>query len=50
MLGFRIWKGSEYSRITQGSKYATIWLNMSEFSIIDRVLNMYHAILSARSL
>ena len=30
--GFWIWKGSEYASITQGSKYATIWLNMSEFS------------------
>ena len=27
---FRIWQVSEYSRVTQGSKYATIWLNMSE--------------------
>ena len=33
MLGFRIWKGSEYSRITQGSKYATIWLKMSGQSV-----------------
>ena len=47
---FRIWQGSEYSRVTQGSKYATIWWNMSEydvnvimseFSITDRVPNMY---------
>ena len=30
MPGFRIWQGSEYARVTQGSKYATIWLNMSE--------------------
>ena len=47
---FRIWQGSECSRVTQGSKYATIWWNMSEydvnvimseFSITDRVPNMY---------
>ena len=50
MPGFWIWEDSEYARITQGSKHATIWLNMSEFSIIDRVLNTYYAILSARSL
>ena len=30
MPGFWIWKGSEYARITQGSKYATIWPSMSE--------------------
>ena len=30
MPGFWTWQGSEYARITQGSKYATIWLNMSE--------------------
>ena len=30
MPGFWIWQGSEYARVTQGSKYATIWLNMSE--------------------
>ena len=50
MPGFWIWQGSEYERVTQGSKYATIYLNMSEFSIIDRVLNMYHTIHSTRSL
>ena len=32
--GFQIWKGSECARITQASKYATIWLNMSEQDII----------------
>ena len=31
MPGFWIWKDSEYARITQGSKYATIWLNMYEY-------------------
>ena len=30
MPGFWIWKGSEYARIMQDSKYAAIWLNMSE--------------------
>ena len=29
MLEFWIWSGSKYARVTQGSKYATIWLNMS---------------------
>ena len=48
--GFGIWKSSGYARITQDSKYATIRLNMSEFLIIDRVLNMHHAIHSARPL
>ena len=38
--GFRMWQVSEYATVTQGSKYATIWLNMSEFTIIGRVLNM----------
>ena len=50
MSGFWIWQGSEYARVIQGSKYATILLNMSKFAIIDRVLNMYHTIHSARSL
>ena len=49
--------GFQYASVTQGSKYATIWLNMSEqnvnmpeFTIIERVLSMYHTIYSARSL
>ena len=53
--------GSKYARIlnivgfwickiTQGSKYAKILLNMSEFMIIDRILNMYHTMHSSRSL
>ena len=25
-----MWQGSEYARVTQDPKYATIWLNMSE--------------------
>ena len=51
MAGFRIW------RVTQSSKYATIWLNMSEqdmiipeFTIIERVLNMSLTIQSERLL
>ena len=28
--GFGIWQGSEYARVTQGSKYSTVWLNTSE--------------------
>ena len=28
MPGFWIWQGSEYARVKQGSKYATIWLNI----------------------
>ena len=30
MPGFWIWKGSEYARVTLGSRSAKIWLNMSE--------------------
>ena len=33
MPGFWIWKGSEYARITKGSKYAVKWLNMSEQNV-----------------
>ena len=50
MPGFWIWLGSEYARVIQGSKYATIWLNMSQVIIIDRDLNMFHTIYSARLL
>ena len=50
ILCYWILKGSEYASITQGSKYVTIWLNISEFSVIDRVLNIYHATQSARSI
>ena len=57
MPGFWRWQGSEYARVTQGSKYATIWLvrtwiclSISEFTIIGRVVNMYHTIHSARLL
>ena len=49
MPGFSIWQDFEYARVIQGSKYATIWLNMSEFTTIARVLNMYHVIHSVRS-
>ena len=60
MPGFWIWKVlnmQELHRVLNKPQYDRIrlnrtWicLNMSEFSIIDRVLNMYHAIHSARSL
>ena len=51
MPEFWVWQGSEYARVTQGSKYGWIcpnrtWicLNMSEFTGIGRVLNMCHKI------
>ena len=31
--GLWIWQVSEYARVAQGSKYATIWLNMSEYGV-----------------
>ena len=30
MPGFLTWQGSEYAKVTQGSKYVTIRLNISE--------------------
>ena len=33
MPGFWIWQGSECIRVIQGSKYATIWLNLSELDV-----------------
>ena len=30
-----MWQGSEYGNVTQGSKYATILLNMSGQDVID---------------
>ena len=50
MSGFWIWQGSQYVRNTQGSKYATICLSISEFTMLDSFLNMSYAIHSARSL
>ena len=44
MTGFGIWQGSQYARVTYDSKYATICLNTSEYTIIDRVLNMSHTV------
>ena len=51
-LAFWICQGSEYARVAQDSKYATIWPNMSEednkmpeFWIKDEVLNLYHPII-----
>ena len=29
MPGFSIWQGSQYTRVIQGSKYATVRQNMS---------------------
>ena len=56
MSGFWIWQGSEYARVLNIRQYGwiclsrtLICLNMSEFTIIDRVLNIYHTIHSARS-
>ena len=49
-IGFYRCQDSEYARGAQSSKYVTICLNMSEFTIIDRVLNMYHTKHSVRSL
>ena len=28
-----MWQGFEYERVTQSSKYANIWLNMSEWDM-----------------
>ena len=39
-----------YASVTQGSKYATIWLNMSEFTITDMILNISHIMHCARTL
>ena len=60
MAKSRTWQGSQYANVTQGSKYAKIWLNMSdqdvnmpnisEFTTIDRVLNMLHTVYSVRLL
>ena len=33
MPGLWIWQGSEWARVTQGSKYAMIYLNMSEYDV-----------------
>ena len=65
-LGFSTCKDSEYGRVLNEQELHrvlnmpkcswiclnTTWicLNMSEFTIIERVLNMYHTIHSARSL
>ena len=39
-----------YASVTQGSKYATIWLHMSEFTIIDMTLNISHIMHCVRTL
>ena len=33
MPGFSIKQGSEYVGVTHGSKYATVWLKMSEQNV-----------------
>ena len=33
MLGFRIRQGSEYARVTQGSKYVPILLNTFKWNV-----------------
>ena len=33
MPGFLIRQSSQYARVTQGCKYGTIWLNMSEQNV-----------------
>ena len=33
MPEFWTWIGSEYGRVTQCYKYATIWLNISEYDV-----------------
>ena len=49
MSRFWVWQGSEYARVTHGSKCSSIWFNMSKFMIIDRVLNIHHAVHSTKS-
>ena len=33
MPGFCMWQGSKCAKVTQGSKYTIIWLNMSELDM-----------------
>ena len=33
MAGYWIWHGSEYSRVTQGSRYVTMSLDISEWDV-----------------
>ena len=53
---FRIWQGSEYVKLygvlntPQCLNRTWICLNISEITIIDRALNIYHTVHSARSL
>ena len=38
-----MWQGSEYARVTQGSKYATAWLNMSKQGVnIPEYVRIYN--------
>ena len=42
-ISFDIWKGSEYARVTQGSKYFMIWLNMSKYDVnISEYVRIYN--------
>ena len=60
MTGFWIWQNSEYGRVKRVLNMPQcgciclnrtwICLNMSKFMLLDRILNMYHTIYSARSL
>ena len=36
-----MWQGSEYARVTQGSKDATIWMNMSEQDNMSEYVCIY---------
>ena len=40
MPRFWIWQGSEYEKVTHGSKFVTTRPNMSKFTIIDKAPNM----------
>ena len=58
MPKFWIWQGSQYTTVTQGPKYATIWPEMSELdvnmpndlTISDRVFNVSYNVYSVKSL
>ena len=51
MPGLWIWYGSDMRVLHRGcSKYATIWLHMSEFTTTDMTLNMSHIMHCARTL
>ena len=35
MQGFWVWQDFDYERVSQGSKYAIVWLNVSEFTLTE---------------